>query len=134
MVSLAPSPIGQGIAFPFTTTLQGNLTLSQDHRNLQESIRIILQTNLGERLYRPDFGSRLAELVFAPMNSETLMLVRMYTEEAIVKWEPRVILDRITTEPDPRSGCIQVTLHYHAKDNPDPKSMVCPFYLVPPGQ
>jgi phage baseplate assembly protein W len=129
MSSSAASPIGQGIAFPLHTSVQGQLQISNQHQNLEESIKIILQTDIGERVYRPDFGSRLSELLFAPMNTQTLLLLRVYTEEALEKWEPRIVIDAIRTEPDPIRGCVEVTLEYHPKDSHDQRSLVYPFYL-----
>jgi uncharacterized protein len=127
------SPIGQGIAFPLQMNVQGQLQISNQNQNLEESIRIILQTNLGERVYRPEFGSRLSELVFAPMNTQTLLLLRVYTQEALEKWEPRIVIDSIRTEPDPMRGRVEVTLEYHAKESSDQRSLVYPFYLSPQG-
>lgn len=87
--------IGDGWAFPLTVNVQGTVQLSSTIQNLEESMRIILQTRLGERVYRPDFGSRLEELIFAPMNTQTLLLARIYTQSALEKWEPRIVIDGI---------------------------------------
>ncbi len=129
----SPSPIGQGIAFPLQMSVQGQLQTSNQIQNLEESIRIILQTDLGERVYRPEFGSRLSELVFAPMNTQTLLLLRVYTQEALEKWEPRIVIDAIRTEPDPMRGRVEIILEYHPKDSHDQRSLVYPFYLSPQG-
>jgi uncharacterized protein len=132
-MSQSSSPIGQGIAFPLHMNVQGQLQISNQHQNLEESIRIILQTDLGERVYRPEFGSRLSELVFAPMNTQTLLLLRVYTQEALEKWEPRIVIDAIRTEPDPMRGRVEIILEYHAKENHELRSLVYPFYLSPQG-
>jgi uncharacterized protein len=130
---LPPSVIGQGIAFPLDMNVQGQLQLSNQTPNLEESIQIILQTDIGERVYRPDFGSRLSELVFAPLNTQTLLLLRIYTQEALEKWEPRITIDSISTAPDPIRGCVEIILIYHPKDSHDQRSLVYPFYLSPQG-
>ena len=96
------SHIGKGIGFPLKTNVQGSLQLSAEGQNLEESIHLILRTSLGERVYRPDFGSRLSELVFAPLNTNTLLLLRLYVEEALEAWEPRIELDEVTDRS--RSG------------------------------
>src|SRR5919202_1521386 len=93
--------LGQGVAFPLKVNVQGSVQLSATTRNIEESILLILRTNLGERVYRPNFGSRLSELVFAPMNIQTLVLIRLYVEEALEMWEPRIVLDEVRTDPDP---------------------------------
>lgn len=124
--------IGRGIAFPTRLNIQGGLTLSGAITNIEESIYLILRTNIGERVYRPDFGSRLSELVFAPLNTQTLLLMKLYVEEALKLWEPRIILEDIQTEPDPIAGRVDITIAYVPKDSPDRRSLVYPFYLLPP--
>ncbi len=124
--------IGQGIAFPTRTNVQGGLQLSGSSTNIEESIYLILRTNIGERVYRPDFGSRLAELVFAPLNTQTLLLLRIYVEEALKQWEPRITIDEIRTDPDPVQGRVDIKITYFPKDTPDRRSLVYPFYLLPP--
>lgn len=125
------SPIGQGIGFPLKTTVQGSLQLTAEGQNLEESIHLILRTSLGERVYRPDFGSRLSELVFAPLNTQTLLMLRLYVEEALEAWEPRIDLEEILTDPDPVRSRVDVTITYRPKGSPDSRSLVYPFYLLP---
>jgi phage baseplate assembly protein W len=126
--------LGQGIAFPLRVSMQGGLQLSAQGQNLEDSIRIILGTSLGERIYRPDFGCRLSELVFAPLNTQTLLLIRLYVEEALIKWEPRIEVEAVRTEPDPVRGRVDITILYHPKASHDSRSLVYPFYLLPPGE
>ncbi len=125
--------LGRGLAFPPNVTIQGNVELSPKIPNIEESIGIILRTHLGERVYRPDFGSRLGELVFAPMNTQTLLLARLYTQEALEKWEPRIVVDGVHAEPDPVRGRLDLIIEYHPKNSHEQRSMVYPFYLMPPG-
>lgn len=125
--------LGQGWSFPLQVNLQGSLQLSANERNLAESIGLILGTKLGERVYRPNFGSRLSELVFAPMNTQTLLLIRLYIQEALEMWEPRIVLDGIYTEPDPLRSRVDITIQYHPKGTHDSRSLVYPFFLLPPG-
>ncbi|MDX2228499.1 MAG: GPW/gp25 family protein [Leptolyngbyaceae cyanobacterium bins.349] len=125
------SHIGSGIRFPLKPSVTGNLQLSAAGQNLEESIHVILRTSLGERVYRPDFGSRLSELVFAPLNTNTLLLLRLYVEEALAAWEPRIELDEILTDPDPVRGRVDITIIYHPKGSHDSRSLVYPFYLLP---
>lgn len=122
---------GKGVAFPVRTNVQGELQLSAFQSNIEDCIRLILRTDLGERLYRPDFGSRLSELVFSPLNTQTLLLIRLYIEEALEKWEPRINLISVVTEPDPMKGRVDINISYTPKDSHDVRSLVYPFYLLP---
>ncbi len=121
--------LGTGWSFPLGVSVQGGLQLSSTERNIEESIVLILRTNLGERVYRPNFGSRLSELVFAPMNTQTLLLIRLHIQEALSMWEPRIVLDAVHTDPDPMRGRVDITINYHLKDTHDSRSLVYPFYL-----
>ncbi|WP_233253940.1 GPW/gp25 family protein [Limnohabitans sp. MMS-10A-192] len=64
-----------------------------DH--LRQSIRDILTTPIGSRVMRRDYGSRLFELIDAPINRSTLLEIYAATAEAIAKWEPRFRLQKV---------------------------------------
>ncbi len=138
--------LGTGWAFPMRSSLQGGLQLSSDVQKVEQSMWIILRTGIGERVYRPNFGSRLAELAFAPMNSETLILTRLYVLEALEVWEPRITIEKIIIEPYPvqgidksvsnsysmkgEEGRLDIIIYYRLKDQPDIHSFVYPYYLA----
>lgn len=65
-----------------------------DH--LRQSIRDILTTPIGSRVMRRDYGSRLYELVDAPLNGETLVDLYAATAEALAIWEPRISVEQVT--------------------------------------
>ena len=121
--------IGAGFSDPLHLSPQGGLQLSAGETNLEESIYIILRTNVGERLYRPNFGSRLSELAFEPLSIDTLVRIRLYVEEAIEMWEPRIILKEVRVDPDPVRGMVAIEIIYTPKDSFEQRSLVYPFYL-----
>jgi phage baseplate assembly protein W len=126
------SVIGAGFGFPLQVNVQGGIQLSSAAPNIEASILLILRTSLGERVYRPDFGCRLSELVFEPLNIQTLLLVRLYVEEAVEAWEPRINLIEVRVSPDPIRGKVEIEIIYQPKDSPSPRSLVYPFYLQAP--
>ncbi|PZD70869.1 hypothetical protein C1752_08863 [Acaryochloris thomasi RCC1774] len=121
--------LGTGLAFPLQVNVQGGLQLSSEAQKVKESIWLILRTDLGERLYRPNFGCRLSELAFAPMNTDTLLRIRIYVQEALQTWEPRILLDEVRTDTDSIRGRVNIVINYRLKSHPDPYSFVYPFYL-----
>jgi phage baseplate assembly protein W len=64
--------------------------------HLRQSITDILTTRLGTRVMRPRYGSRLPDLVDAPMNSATIADIRAATAEALRDQEPRIKVTRVT--------------------------------------
>lgn len=66
--------------------------------HLQQSVRDILHTPIGSRVMRRDYGSHLFALVDQPANAVGLMRIRAASAYAIMRWEPRLKLSKITTE------------------------------------
>jgi phage baseplate assembly protein W len=62
--------------------------------HLRQSIRDILTTPIGTRVMRRDYGSRLARLVDAPINSDTILEMYAATAEALRANEPRFKLHK----------------------------------------
>jgi uncharacterized protein len=122
--------LGTGLSFPLQSNVQGGLKLSSAAQKVKESIWLILRTDLGERVYRPNFGCRLSELAFAPLNNDTLLRIRLYVLEALQTWEPRIEVDQVRADPDAATGRVNIIVDYRLKSYPDPYSFVYPFYLV----
>ncbi|MBE9047727.1 GPW/gp25 family protein [Pleurocapsales cyanobacterium LEGE 10410] len=121
--------LGQGVSFPMRIDRQGSLTLSRESDSIEESILIILLTEPGERRYRPDFGCRIHQLAFAPLNTETLMLIKIWVGEALEKWEPRIEIENIITQPINTKGQVNISINYRLKNSYDRRSLIYPFFL-----
>lgn len=63
--------------------------------HLKQSIRDVLTTPLGSRVMRRDYGSRLFDLVDAPLTPDSIGDIYAATVEAISKWEPRIYPQRV---------------------------------------
>jgi hypothetical protein len=122
--------LGAGWAFPVAIDETGSLKISYFEKSIEESIRIILSTSKGERVMRPDFGCEVGEMVFAPNNSATHNLICHYIEEALIKWEPRIILDKVEAIADEDDEArININIEYKVRSVNTYFNMVYPFYL-----
>ena len=121
--------LGRGFSFPLAISQQGGLSLSAEQQSVRESIWLILLTEPGERLYRPTFGCRLSELAFAPINSETLMLMRIWVQEALEQWEPRIDGVEVLARPRSDQGVVFMVINYRLRTSYERQSLVYPFYL-----
>ncbi len=74
--------------------------------HLRQSITDILTTPIGARVMRRDYGSRLYELVDAPLNRATLLDIFAATAEALDTWEPRLEVEDVKAERLPESGVV----------------------------
>ena len=93
---------GRGIAFPPRIGPDGRLSWSAGGQNVRESIQIILMTGLQERLMLPDFGGGLQTFLFEPNIVATHRLIQENALRALARSEPRIAVDAITVEADPR--------------------------------
>src|SRR5258706_14871816 len=92
--------LGQGWAFPLQFNPRGQIALALGERDIEQSIRIVLETVPGERVMRPEFGCLAKQLLFAPKNAATEGLLMRYVEEALARWEPRIDVVSVTVLDD----------------------------------
>ncbi|MCA9972372.1 MAG: GPW/gp25 family protein [Anaerolineales bacterium] len=129
---MSPDIIGQGWAFPPGIDIRGGIALARGDAEVEQAMRIVLLTAKGQRVMRPDFGSRLHELVFAPNNSHTTAQARRFVEEALGMWEPRINVREVTARPDPEyDNALLIEISYEVKATLDKRTLVFPFYLIP---
>lgn len=69
------------IDFPFHFDNRGHTAVTDDDDHIRDMIEQFLFTNPGERVNRPDFGSGLLNLIFAP-NSPELASTMQFTVQA----------------------------------------------------
>jgi phage baseplate assembly protein W len=64
-----------------------------DH--LRQSIADILTTPLGSRVMLRDYGSRIFDLIDAPLNHSTIIDIYAAVAEALDEWETRIKLKKV---------------------------------------
>jgi phage baseplate assembly protein W len=123
--------LGVGFKFPFQVGPNGGIQLSKYELNIEESVRVIIGTALGERQMRPNFGCRIHDFVFAPNNGSTQTLVAYHVEDALAKWEFRIRNIEVSAGPDPDSAeRILVDVKYEIRATNSVHNLVFPFYLT----
>ena len=122
--------LGKGLRFPVSVNLNGGVSSSALEENVRQCIFIILGTAPGERIYRPDFGCQIHDLMFAPNNVLTAAMAAVYCEEAIYKYEPRVSEVRCQARPNPdEPNRLDIRIEYVIAGKNDKRNLVFPFYL-----
>jgi uncharacterized protein len=123
--------MGRGWSFPVAPEAGGEVRMSEYDRDVEEAVRIVLATDWGERVMRPDFGANLGSLVFAPVTTTTMALVRNRVEQALVQWEPRIDVEEVDVTTDPAvPGRLDVTVSYRVRATNTFYNLVYPFYLI----
>jgi phage baseplate assembly protein W len=122
--------LGQGWRFPILPDDTGSLSYVADDVNVEQSVRILLLTDIGQRVMRPDFGCDAPRLVFAPGSMQYLRLLETTVREAVRDWEPRVELEDVRAEVDPEEETrVIVSIDYRVRQTDTRTNLVFPFYL-----
>ena len=81
------------------------------------SLEVLFSTRLGERLFRPDFGSDLGDFLFRPMDSDTALRIRTLVEGTIRKYERRITVLGIDVDGgDKAEGKIHIVIRYRIRN------------------
>jgi phage baseplate assembly protein W len=121
--------LGRGWRFPVELD-GGRLRYDEGEVKIEQAILIVLGTARGERVMRPEFGSRLRELVFAPLNSSTRALASRYVTDALIAWEPRIDVLAVRAEwRGALEGVLDISIDYRVRSTNSEFNLVYPFYL-----
>jgi phage baseplate assembly protein W len=127
----AKSFLGVGWAFPVRPDgAMNDVTSAAYEEDIRQAVRIILETDQGERVMRPDFGAGLRSLVFEPINTTTMALVRNRVEQALISWEPRIDLQEVRVAADTAArNRLNIEINYLVRTTNTFYNLVYPFYL-----
>jgi len=132
--------LGTGWKFPPRIDARGRIELVSQEQDIEEAIQMIMLTNKGERPMRPEFGSELSRLVFAPINTATAGLAARYVREALARWEPRIRVTNVYVQPDPgqkdrydpgHENRLLISIDYTIPATNSDRNLVFPFYTIP---
>jgi phage baseplate assembly protein W len=114
-------------------TATGALAMVDGDASVRQAIMLLLSTVPGERLMRPDYGSHLHRLLFAPNDHTTAGLAIHYVRQALRRWEPRVDVLDVDAGADPDIPTrLTISLRYQVRSSQNVADLVLPFDLDPP--
>ncbi len=131
----APHPLGRGPAFPLRPFPRSGapqargLEYAEGADKVQQSIVLILETEPGERVMRPDFGCGLRRYLMKPNSVAVRALLRADVERALRAFEPRIDLTSVQVLPGEDPAQVDIHIAYvHTRDR-RPGNLIYPFYL-----
>lgn len=74
------------VDFPLHFDSRGQTATTDYDSHIRDMIEQLIFTNPGERVNRPDFGSGLLQLIFAPNSPELAATVQFTVQAAIQQW------------------------------------------------
>ena len=100
----------------FTLGPVGEFELIDDSASIRQAILMILSTNPGERVMRPEYGCDRRRLISSPNDDTTAGLAAHYVRRAITHWEPRVEILSVDANQDrEETEKLRIDLQYRTR-------------------
>ena len=99
------------IDYPFHFDGRGRTALTGDDDHIRDMIEQFLFTNPGERVNRPDFGSGLLQMIFAPNSPELAAALQQTIQAGLQRWLGDLIEVRLI-QVTSQDSILRVELHY----------------------
>ena len=112
-----------GLGYPYRFDGGGRTALTGGREHVRDLIEQVLFTTAGERVMRPDFGSGLGGLVFAPASVDLAAATELLVRTALQTWLGEVIevADAVVTVGE---GSLEVRVDYRIRETGEPRSDV----------
>lgn len=103
------------LSFPLRVDGTGRTTGADPDRHIRDLIELVLLTEPGERVMRPDFGCGLRALVFAPLGDVLVTAAQALVEAQLRNWLDDVIaVDKVDVRPGDIAA-LAVTVEYRRR-------------------
>ena len=103
--------LGTGWAFPPEAATTSRFELRWGAALVRQSVLIILDTEPGERVMRPDFGCGLRRFLMEPNTPATRAAIAGEIEAALRAWEQRIVVGTVdvTATDDPSTVLVSIS-------------------------
>ena len=122
--------LGTGWKFPIRVNARGGLDWSSGDPAITEAIWTILSTPRRSLVMEFSFGCAMHDYVFAPNNAATRAIIEAEVRGALIKWEPRIDVLRVTaTSHVDAPNTLMIEVDYRTRSNNAAHNIVYPFYI-----
>ena len=109
----------------------GAVEMVDEHAAVRQAVLLLLSTQPGERVMRPEYGCELHRLAFSPNDDTTAGLAIHYVRRALERWEPRIQLIQVDAGSSPEDPWrLDVTLEYRVRATRRGDRFVYPLALA----
>lgn len=100
-----------------------DLAIKRDEEAVRESIKNLILTNKGERLFQPLLGGNIASQLFENNTPATIKLIQEQIKITINQYEPRAQLIDVVVQSSIDDNRIEVTIYFYISNNEQPVSV-----------
>jgi len=99
------------VDYPYQFDGRGRTAATDDAGRIRDLIEQVLFTLPGERVNRPDFGSGVLQLLFAPLSDELAATTQFLVQGALQQWlGTLVVVEQVHVSRD--DGALRVRVQY----------------------
>ena len=103
------------------------MNVLQDETAIKRSLKNIILTNTYERPFLPELKGNVTAMLFEPFTDLTVIRLEKGIRDAILSYEPRVVLQDVIVEGDPDRNRFIVTIRFQIRNTS--KVSETQFYL-----
>ena len=92
--------------------LNDDLITLKNESAIARSIRNIVFTSPGEKIFNPEFGSEISKVLFENIDEISAISIKDEIETSIRNYEPRVQLEEVDIEPNYDNNQFDVRINY----------------------
>ena len=108
-----PNKLYKDLDFSFSAHPEtGDVLKKIDNNAIKQSIRALVSTAFGERLFDPDLGAPTRRLLFEPIDDITTQTLQRAIENTLANFEPRVLLDVVDVVPKYEENAYEVSIYF----------------------
>ena len=90
---------------------------------IKQSIKNLVLTRIGEKLFSPTIGSYVYNLLFDNIVPETTIALQPGIEDVINTYEPRAIVNQVIVQPDSDNNGYLIVLIVSFVNSPEPTTV-----------
>lgn len=114
--------VSVGIDFPFGRVPNGDgyfKTTKTTIDSIKNNIKLLLQTNQGERMFQPNLGMNLRNLLFEPMTEDLTIQIENNIVDVFERWLPFVELRNIDVERRNEANQTKINIEFNIRRAPN---------------
>jgi phage baseplate assembly protein W len=97
-----------------------DLAVKRDEEAVRESIKNLILTNKGERLFQPLLGGNITAQLFENITPATIKLIQEQVKNTITQYEPRAELIDVIVQSSIDNNKVEITIHFYVSNVEQP--------------
>lgn len=107
----------RGISFPFCIDPRsGGVAISEGNEKIQQNLKHLLLTGIGERVMVRQYGGGARQLLFENINDGLIAIAQHQLTRAILTFEPRVLPQEVSVLSHTEDGQVFIRIRYIQAD------------------